>query len=788
MLLTLKHGRADGDPLAVADRALKWRRHDPLLILALFLFYVSNVLASDAERISGHIADPQTKFVPGALVLLTQPGSTTGRQTIANQQGYFEFSSVSPSKYDLAISANGFVPIHRELVITPGQALVLDLRFSQLTTQKQSIVITANSTEPAVDLRNAEVFNRTLFTRDDQALQQLNAGINAGQHEGGGKSLEIRRFGFNLDHGGVNGGLKVLVDDVQQNQGSQGHGQGYLGSLKALSPELIQDVTIINGPFSAEYGDFSGLGVVHIRQRESLPEQFTARFQAGNFDNGRAFFGYSPDAQFTDAYIAYEGSYLDGPFRNPGRYRRDNVNGNYTKTLSAGQKLGFRILFGRNDFYSSGQIPLNLVDAGVLDRFGYIDPTDGGRVKLGTFATYYSKNFNGGDTFKLDGFLGRSLFDLYSNFTYFLNDPVHGDAFQQHDSRLQEGLNAQYMHAHHLGSAAAVFTAGANFHDNQINIGLYPRDGRVPTGVTTRANAHVTNGASYAQESVSFLNNRLIMRAGLRFDEFRYDVADKVSPNQSGVQSAGKWQGKGNVAYTPSHSVPLTLYANYGRGINSIDARGVVQRPDEPRLATTDFYQVGTSSNFGRFGFSTDAFLIDHSNEQVYIPDDGSFEFKGPSRAYGFEAKASVGITRHVSLNGGMTKISNAFFRGGDHRVYVDSAPHFVANAALTVAAWHSWSGSLRMRAINHYRLDGSDAAIVASGHTVFDMGIAKQMKHGVELNLSMDNLTSRDYFETQNYFESRITPTAPVVARIHATPGYPLSIVAGVTLRVRGK
>ena len=52
--------------------------------------------------------------------------------------------------------------------------------------------------------------------------------------------------------------------------------------------------------------------------------------------------------------------------------------------------------------------------------------------------------------------------------------------------------------------------------------------------------------------------------------------------------------------------------------------------PDQPRLATTDFYQFGTSSNFGRFSISTDAFLIDHSNEQVYIPDDGSFEFKGP--------------------------------------------------------------------------------------------------------------------------------------------------------------
>ena len=127
--------------------------------------------------------------------------------------------------------------------------------------------------------------------------------------------------------------------------------------------------------------------------------------------------------------------------------------------------------------------------------------------------------------------------------------------------------------------------------------------------------------------------------------------------------------------------------------------------PDQPRLATTDFYQAGTSSNFGRYlSSATDAFLIDHSNEQVYIPDDGSFEFKGPSRAYGYEAKTSVAITRHLSFNAGMTKIANAFFKGGDHRVYVDSAPHFVANAALTLADWHGWSGSLRMRAINHYR------------------------------------------------------------------------------------
>jgi outer membrane receptor for monomeric catechols len=298
----------------------------------------------------------------------------------------------------------------------------------------------------------------------------------------------------------------------------------------------------------------------------------------------------------------------------------------------------------------------------------------------------------------------------------------------------------------------------------------------------------VTNEAEYAQESVSVLGGRLLLGAGLRYDEFRYGIEDKVSPDQSGVQWAGRWQGKGSIAFTPSRKVPLTFHANYGRGINSVDARAVVERPDQPRLATTDFYQVGTSSNWSRVSISTDVFLIDHSNEQVYIPDDGSFEFKGPSRAYGYETKASVELTNHLSLNGGLTKIGNAFFKGGDHRVYVDSAPHFVANAALTLAGWRGWSGSFRMRAINHYRLDGNDPSIVASGLTVFDLGMAKQLGHMVELNMSLDNLVNRDYYETQNYFESRVTPDAPMLARIHATPAYPLTAVAGITLRFGAK
>src|ERR1700736_1582753 len=412
-------------------------------------------LALAQTAMSGLVTDPQGNAVAGAAVKLVFPKGSAVAETRTDSAGQYSFRKVAAGEYRLIATAPGFAEVSKFVSAPQGQTADADLQFEKVEAHSDSVVITARSIDPAIDMRNGEVFNRTLFTRDDQVFQQLNAGISAGQHEGGGKSLEIRRFGFNLDHGGVNGGLKVLVDDVQQNQGSQGHGQGYLGSLKALSPELIQEVNIINGPFSAQYGDFSGLGVVHIRQRESLPDQFMARLEGGNFDTGRAFLAYRPEVQTVDSYVAYEGSYTDGPFINPGRYRRDNVNANYTRPLDDKQKLGFRFIFGRNDFYSSGQIPLDLVAAGLLDRFGYVDPSDGGRVKLGTFSSYYSKSFNNGDTFKVDGFIGRSLFDLYSNFTYFLKDPVHGDAFQQHDSRLQEGSNAQYAHPHKVGSIAA---------------------------------------------------------------------------------------------------------------------------------------------------------------------------------------------------------------------------------------------------------------------------------------------------------------------------------------------
>ncbi|MBI3477456.1 MAG: TonB-dependent receptor [Acidobacteria bacterium] len=757
-----------------------------ILVSLLFLGTTAGIAKDIPSRVlSGVVVTDKNDAVPGAIVIAA--GASGKNQATTDAGGNFHLSvPVEPLTLRVVGQYLAFDPIDLQAT-DPSVGMILRVRYT-IPPVHESMVISATALNPTIDQRNDNVYKSSLFSRDDQVFDTLAAGINAGQHEGGGKSLEIRRFGFNLDHGGVNGGLKVLVDDVQQNQSTQGHGQGYLGALKTLTPELVDDVDILNGPFSAAYGDFSGLGVVHIRLKEALPDILTVRMQGGSFGAYRGFVGYSPSLKDADAFIAYEGSHTDGPFINPGRYGRNNVTGNYARHLSEKQSLGFKLNVGTNDFYSSGQIPLDQVSAAKLDRFGFIDPFDGGRVRLGTFGTYYKREMANGDILKVEGFVGRSLFDLYSNFTFFLNDPVNGDEIQQHDSRLQQGVNVQYLHPYKLLERSALLTIGSNFHDNQINVGLLHTKERQVLDVTTSAHAHVTNVAGYAQQGIDLMQGRLHFDGGLRFDYFRFDVDDHLDPTHSGIEGSAIFQPKANASYTPSLRVPVTFFASYGRGISSQDARGVVRQPQAPTVASTDFYQVGTSHVLKTISLSTDIFLIDRSNEQVYIPDDGSLELKGPSRSYGWEAKTSVPITRHLVLNGGFTQVSNAFYRGTSPREYVDSAPHSVANTGLTVSAWRGFNGSLRYRHVSGYILDGRDPNNPlkrASGLDIVDLSMSKQIRHGVDFNCAIDNLNNKRYWETQNYLVSRLPGEDPTgVARIHATPGSPVGVTVGLTFR----
>ena len=758
---------------------------------------------------SGTVVTQQFELVPNVVV---EVQTSSGKlQTVTDAEGNFSLK-VPSEPISVRFSGKNINPANRIFAVT-DTLVKLQIKISYLVSSvNESVTIEADSVTPEIDRRNDTVYKNTLFGRDDQVIQSLNAGINAGQHEGGGKSLEIRRFGFNLDHGGVSGGLKILVDNFQQNQATQGHGQGYLGNLKSLSPELVRDVSIINGPFSAAYGDFSGLGVVQINLRESLPQQFTARIQGGSFDTFRTFLAYSPQIKNVSSFIAYEGSYSNGPFISPLKYRRDNLTGNFTYKVDDTQTVGVKFNGGRNKFFSSGQIPLDEVFAGRLDRFGFIDPENGGKVQLGTVGTFYRKEWKSGKTLRADAFVGRSLFDLFSNFTFFLADPTYGDEIQQHDSRLQEGANVQYLNPYKFFGNQALLTVGGNLHFNQINVGLYPSVARNPNRkflpgnvdnpnvLYTSAHANVNNYAGYVQNGVDFANGHLRIEAGLRWDYFSFDVngfeLGETRVDVVGKEGASRFQPKFGIVFSPFETLPISFYGNYGRGIASQDARGIIRNPDAPKISTTDFYQTGAAYNSRRFSIAPSFFFIDRSNEQVYIPDDGSIEFAGRSRSYGFEVKTSARFNRYLSFNGGLTQVLRAFYPGeffdGDNnsrrRIQIDSAPRTVANGSLVLSELRGFNSSLNWRHISNYRLDGENDAIRAAGNDVVDFSVSKRLRRWVDLNFSIDNVLDKRYFETQNFFESRICSACDVAERIHATPGYSRAFNFGVTFRALPK
>lgn len=780
-----------------------------VVLLALIMLVLAGAGAQTARVVSGVVVDERSGVVAGVTV--TAQGKAGRATTTTDAQGRFALR-VADEPVMLVVS--GRYVAANEKRLEPGAAaegVELHIRYA-IPAVEQLLVITATTADPAIDRRNDTVYKNTLFLRDDQLFETLDSGINAGQHEGGGKSLEFRRFGFNLDHGGMNGGLKVLVDDIPQNQATQAHGQGYLGWLKALSPELVDDVDIINGPFSAEYGDFSALGVIHIRLKEHLDNEWTLRAQGGSFNGYRTFAAWSPHWKKAESFLAWEHAYTDGPFKNPLDYVRDNATGNVTFKIGDAQSFGFRFNAGRNDFNSSGQIPLDLVYAGTLDRFGYMDPSDGGKVRNGTGSVYYKRNLSATNTLRVDGYVTRSLFDLFSNFTFFLSDPTNGDGIQQHDSRLQEGASAQYVHAGKTFGLPSLFMAGANVGDSWINVDLFhDKDRKIIAPVEAapgspfpgkpwiEADVHITNPAVYAQQGYDW--KRLHVDAGLRLDEFRFNVTDRLVAANSGISHADAFEPKVNLVYTPSDHLPLALHFNFGRAVTSQDARGMALDPTAPKIAATNFYMIGTSHQTKRFSASTDMFLIDRQHEDVYDPDNGTMQYQGPSRSYGWEAKASVQLMEHLSWNAGLTQVSNAFFLGTRPREYVDSAPHSVGNASLTLREWHGLYSSLRYRHISRYLVVNPDYgpatasylpappytdayATHASGLDVVDFAATKKLYRGVEWNLSVDNVNNKRYYETQNFFYSRVTPAAPIEARVHGTPGYPAGFTTGLTWR----
>ena len=278
--------------------------------------------------------------------------------------------------------------------------------------------------------------------RPAQVLRLI-PGFIAVEHSGGaGKADQYFLRGFDADHGTD---VAFFVDNMPINLRTHGHGQGYT-DLNFIIPETIQGIDVVKGTYHAEFGDFDTAGAVRFNTRDVLQEN-VVQGAGGQFDTQRYLLMLSPTKDKVRTLFAAEGYYTNGPFENDNRYFRFNLMGKATVNPTVRSEFSVTGSYHKSHWNASGEIPLRAVTDGTIDRFGSIDPSEGGKTQRATGRMQYHYDTPSGGQFFADAYLMYYKLDLWTNFTFFLDDPVNGDGINQHDQRYMYGGNLGYRQA-----------------------------------------------------------------------------------------------------------------------------------------------------------------------------------------------------------------------------------------------------------------------------------------------------------------------------------------------------
>ncbi len=611
-------------------------------------------------------------------------------------------------------------------------------------------------------------------------------GLFAVQHAGGGKANQYFLRGFDADHGTD---VAFFVDGVPVNMPSHGHGQGY-ADFHFLIPELVLSLDAYKGPYYAQYGDFATAGAINLRLVEAVPESF-ASLQVGQYGIARGVVIASP--RLDDGWRATIGVELakdDGPFVNPERLGRLNLFLRAAHDVGPAKITATWMSYG-SSWYGSGQIPARAVcgegEPGApppssygtpcLDHFGYVDPNEGGSTQrhLGSVAyTYAGKDV---DVSAMAYGMGYR-FGLYSNFTFFDRSAVDGDEIEQTDGRVVFGGDVRVRRHAHVGRSTFQTTLGAQARFDSIENGLYDDDAR--TRLRTRIDASVaeTSVAGWVEEDVKLLPWLRVL-AATRVQRVDVSVDDRIAGTQSGTDGAFAILPKFLAVVTPNDHV--SLFASWGRGFHSNDARGVVRAQAPARLITpANGWEVGARvTPVKGLVISATGFLMDLDSEQVWVGDEGTTEASGRTRRFGLELDARYRLAEWLYADASAT-FTSARYRdlpqGADE---VPLAPRRTFSAGIGARRrFGDWTPfvSVRVRSIAD-RPANADASLTADGFTIVDANAGVRWKN-VELGVDGQNLFDATWREVSFATTSRLAREPRAVTGIHYTAGWPLTVL----------
>lgn len=784
-----------------------------LALTAQLFFFVAASSAQSSHAIKGKVVDAETgAALPGVNVVLRG----TGLGAMTAEDGSFEIAKLKARAYEVTASMIGYKAATQMVTLAAGREVALEIKLEAKPVTLGDILVQADHPVSAASSRAVRDFDLQIRpTRSAQDILQLAPGLIIAQHAGGGKAEQIFLRGFDADHGTD---VNISIDGIPVNMVSHGHGQGY-ADAHFIIPDVIEGLDVYKGPYFAEFGNLATAGAIAFRSRDHLDNNLV-RVEGGEFGTYRmtTLLQIPTQSEHNNAYLAGQFYKTDGPVSSAQDFRRLNLFGKFHTHLSENSKLAFDVSSFSSAWNASGQIPERALAQRLINRFGSLDDLEGGTTGRQNLNMIYSSRGPGNSEFQLQTYATQYNFKLFSNFTFFLDDPNNGDMIEQTDSRRILGLNGKYRFYHNLGVGVASATLGAGYRADDAEVALWKSPNRARLSSLVDAEIFERNLFMYAQEDLTF-NSMVRLQLGVRADYFTFNVEDRLErsagatlPHASGYAQETIVSPKANLVVSPSRA--LDVFVNFGTGFHSNDARDVVinqriadlsRRFARNGLSETQIADTLTALNFdptqrgaeilpravgGEIGvrtrfservhFGAAAWGLDLEREFVYVGDAGITELSGRTRRVGIDLETRLGLASWLWADADVT-LSNGIARDEPEAANeIPLAPRFTSTGGLTARWRNGFDASLRYRHVGERPANEANT-VRAKGYTVFDLSGDYQIGK-YKINLVLENLFDVDWNEAQFDTESRLRNEAEPVSELHFTPGNPRNVRVGVS------
>ena len=636
----------------------------------------------------------------------------------------------------------------------------------QVQSSRNSVLGEAGTANEGV-VTQQQLEARTVY-RPGELLEAV-PGLIVSQHSGEGKANQFYLRGFNLDHGTD---LRTTVDGMLVNQRSHSHGQGWT-DLNFLIPELATLLDYRKGPFYAAEGDFASAGSANIKYANTLTQGIAS---VGLGQNGYARTLLADSPQLGDGHLLYalELMHNNGPFVVGDSYQKKNGVLRYSQGTEAN---GFNVtaMAYSAKWHATDQIPLRAVQSGQVGRFDAIDQTDGGQASRYSLSGAWRQS-SGNVSTEVNAYVIRQKLNLFSNFTYFMDNPVDGDQFNQPDRRTTTGINASQSYATTLWGRDSEFTVGAQFQNDSVSNALNSTVARRFLS-TTRADQFRERSLGLYAENKTRWSDSFRTVAGVRADNFNFKV-DSDNPANSGATSATKVSPKLNLIFGPFNKTEF--YTSAGYGFHSNDARGTTLTVEPKTGLAADKVPPLVRSKGLELGVRTEViaglqsafsvYRLDFDSELTFAGDAGTTQAGRPSRRNGFEFSNYYKPTSWLTVDADIA-FAKARFRDFDpvgNRI--PGSIEGVASIALSVDNLGPYFGSLQLRYFGPRPLV-EDNSVRSNSTATLNGRIGYKVSPKVKVELEGFNLTNRKASAIDYYYASQLKGEAASVTDVHFHP-----------------